>query len=143
MKLIIKTCILLLIMNLSNEVYAQKYVKALRIEQGPIIYSQEIYWDLARWEIRPEVATFLDRIIKILKSDSDVRVEMVIYNAWNNEYSMKFIDRRVQSIKDYFVNNGLINSQFKVEGVEVIIDGQDEFLRFKNFVLMEFVKNTD
>lgn len=133
----------MLIMNLSNEVYAQKYAKALGIEQGPIFYSREIYWDLARWEIRPQVATFLDRIVKILKSDPDIRVEMVIYDVWNREYSMKFIDRRVQSIKDYFVSNDLTNSQFKVEGVEVIIDGQDEFLRFKNFVLMEFVNNTD
>lgn len=79
-----------------------------KIERDNFVF-EPIYFDYDKSDIRPEHYAFLDRLVKVVKGHSDLRVRVTGHtdsdgsDAYNDTLSQK----RARAIIDYFVAKGL------------------------------------
>lgn len=92
---------------------------------APLIRKQErenfvfepIFFDFDKAEIRDEHKAFLDRLIKVVKGHSDLRILVTGHtdNYGSNGYNDDLSKRRAESIVNYFVNKGLSADRLKFD----------------------------
>jgi len=78
---------------------------------------EPIFFDFDKSEIRDEHKEFLDRLIKVVKGHSDLRVKVTGHtdSEGSNGYNDGLSQRRAQAIINYFVANGLSADRLKFD----------------------------
>ncbi len=73
------------------------------------IVLNNIYYDLDKWNIRPDAAKELDKLVTIMKDNPDIKIELSSNTDSRNtaEYNMILSNKRAQSAKDYMVSRGI------------------------------------
>ncbi|MEZ4898216.1 MAG: OmpA family protein [Saprospiraceae bacterium] len=91
------------------EVTVNKEVYLDRIYQGKEIILQNIYYDLDKWDIRDDAKPALDALIKILKDNPSIRIQLASHTDCraSDEYNLGLSQKRAQSAVDYLVSNGI------------------------------------
>lgn len=92
---------------------------------APVIRKKErenfvfepIFFDFDKSEIRDEHKDFLDRLIKVVKGHSDLRVQVTGHtdSEGTNGYNDSLSKRRAEAIIKYFVENGLSEDRLKFD----------------------------
>ncbi len=79
-----------------------------KLERDNFVF-QPVYFDFDEAIIKPEYDEFLQRLIKVVKGHSDLRVKVTGHTDadGSDEYNIELSKRRAQAIVDYFVKNGL------------------------------------
>jgi peptidoglycan-associated lipoprotein len=77
-----------------------------------------IYYDLAKWNIRPDAAKVLDNIVLLLKENPTLKVELGSHtdSRADDNYNMTLSQKRAQSAVDYLVKNGIDKSRLVAKG---------------------------
>lgn len=90
--------------------------KIRAIERENFVF-EPIYFDFDKAEIREEHKEFLDRMIKIVKGHSDLRVLVTGHtdSDGSNSYNDSLSKRRAQAIINYFVAHGLSEDHLKFD----------------------------
>lgn len=75
------------------------------------IVLENIYYDLDKWNIRPDAAIELDKLIKILNDNPKIVIELGSHTDSRapDSYNMTLSDRRAKSAADYIVKKGGID----------------------------------
>jgi len=104
------------------EAFVRDYKDGL---SAPLIRKKErenfvfepIYFDFDKSEIREEHKEFLNRLIKVVKGHSDLRVLVVGHTdaEGSNGYNDALSKRRAEAIVQYFVENGLSEDRLKFD----------------------------
>ena len=70
---------------------------------------ENIFYDFDKATLRAESAEALDGLVKMLKENPDVTVEMSSHTdrVGTDDYNMRLSDRRAKSVVDYLVNAGI------------------------------------
>ncbi len=73
------------------------------------INIEPIYYDLDKWEIRPDAAAKLDRLIKVMNDNPTIRVEMGSHtdSRATGPYNEKLSEQRATAAIDYLVARGI------------------------------------
>lgn len=73
------------------------------------INIEPIYYDLDKWEIRPDAAAKLDRLIKVMNDNPTIRVEMGSHtdSRASDLYNEKLSEQRAMAAIDYLVTHGI------------------------------------
>lgn len=76
------------------------------------IVLENIYYDLDKWNIRPDAAVELDKLITILNDNPKIVIELGSHTDSRapDSYNMSLSDRRAKSAADYIVKRGGIDS---------------------------------
>ncbi len=76
------------------------------------IVLENIYYDLDKWNIRPDAAIELDKLINILNDNPKIVIELGSHTDSRapDSYNMALSDRRAKSAADYIVKKGGIDS---------------------------------
>lgn len=76
------------------------------------IVLENIYYDLDKWNIRPDAAIELDKLITILNDNPKIVIELGSHTDSRapDSYNMSLSDRRAKSAADYIVKKGGIDS---------------------------------
>lgn len=87
-----------------------------KIERDNFVF-EPIYFDYDESEIRPEHYDFLNRMIKIVKGHSDLRVKVTGHTDADGslEYNDALSERRANAIIDYFVKAGLEADRLEID----------------------------
>uniref|UniRef100_UPI002609569A OmpA family protein n=1 Tax=Fluviicola sp. TaxID=1917219 RepID=UPI002609569A len=99
--------------------------KEVRDAERKNFHFEPIYFDYDKAEIRPEYSSFLNRIVYVINSHSDLRVRVTGHTDadGSDQYNDGLSERRAQAIIDFFVKAGLkrdrIVIDFKGEKVPV------------------------
>lgn len=82
------------------------------------IVLRNIYYDFDKWAILPESATELDRLVDLMKQNSEMKVELGSHTdeRGTDDYNMKLSQKRAQSAVDYIVSKGIDPSKIKAIG---------------------------
>jgi outer membrane protein OmpA-like peptidoglycan-associated protein len=90
---------------------------------------EPIYFDFDKFEIRPEHYAFLDRMIKVVKGHSDLRVQVIGHtdSKGSDAYNDVLSKQRAKAIVDYFVKRGLSADRlvFDFKGEKEPIDSNE------------------
>lgn len=86
------------------------------IERKNFVF-EPIYFDFDKYEIRPEHMAFLDRLIKVVKGHSDLRVKVTGHtdSRGTDAYNDTLSQNRAKAIIDYFVAHGLSADRLEFE----------------------------
>ncbi len=80
-------------------------------------HFEPIYFDYDKAEIRPEYDAFLNRIVYVINSHTDLRVKVTGNTDadGSDEYNVGLSERRAQAIIDYFVKAGLKRDRIVID----------------------------
>jgi len=82
------------------------------------IVLKNIYYDFDRWDILPESAIELDRLVSFTKENPTMKVELSSHTdaRGSQQYNLKLSQLRAKAAVDYIVSKGIDNSKVKGTG---------------------------
>ena len=85
---------------------------------GNKIALRNIYFDTDKWDIKPESKVELDKLVKIMKENPTLRIEISGHtdSRASVKHNQVLSENRAKSTVDYLVNHGIERSRFKTVG---------------------------
>lgn len=82
------------------------------------IVLDNIYYDLDKWDIRPDAAKELDKLVTLLKNNPAVEIEMSSHTDSREsfQYNQQLSERRAQAAVDYLVSKGIAKERLTAKG---------------------------
>jgi len=95
-----------------------KDVALKKVEVGSVIVLRNIFFDFDKATIRPESASELDRLIKLLTENPTIKIELGSHtdSKGSDEYNMKLSDNRSKSVVDYLIQKGIPSDRLTSKG---------------------------
>jgi len=89
-----------------------------RAELNKSIQIDNIYYDLAKWDIRKDAAEELDKLLVTLKDNPSIIVEIGSHTdcRGRDSYNMDLSQKRADAAVDYLVKGGVDASRIKAKG---------------------------
>jgi outer membrane protein OmpA-like peptidoglycan-associated protein len=80
-----------------------------KVEKNVAIRLENIYYDFDKWNIRPDAATELDKLVKTLKDNPTIEIELSSHTDCRGSvnYNQVLSAKRAQSAVDYIVSQGI------------------------------------
>ena len=109
----------------SEDFYADFEVEEIIVDK-PIVL-ENIYYDFDKWDIRPDAATELDRLVKILKDNPKIEIEMGSHTDARgaDRYNAVLSGKRAYAAVQYLIFSGIDESRltFNGYGESVLVNG--------------------
>lgn len=82
------------------------------------IELENIYFDLDKWDIKPQAAKTLDVLVDLLKKYPRMEIQLGAHtdSRSSEEYNLKLSNNRAKATLDYLVNNGIDSKRLKHKG---------------------------
>jgi outer membrane protein OmpA-like peptidoglycan-associated protein len=128
-----------------KEIHKDLYL--VPIEIGQVVRLNNVFFDFDKWDLRPESYVELDRVVKLLKDNPAIEIEMSAHtdSRGSDEYNFKLSDNRARSVMEYILSKGIaanrITSQGYGETKPVATNDTDEGRQLNRRVEFKIVKN--
>lgn len=88
------------------------------IELNKAIRIENIYYDFDKWNIRPDAAVELDKLVKILKDNPTIWIELGSHtdSRGKDAYNLNLSQKRAVSAVDYIVSRGIDKRRITARG---------------------------
>lgn len=88
------------------------------IEIGSVVRLNNVFFDFDKWDLRPESFVELDRVVKLLKENPKIEIEMSAHtdSKGSDEYNFKLSDNRARSVREYIISKGIAESRIVSQG---------------------------
>jgi outer membrane protein OmpA-like peptidoglycan-associated protein len=89
-----------------------------KLEVGTKFILRNIYYDFDKATLRPESLTELNKLLKLLQDNPDLKVEIGGHtdSKGSNEYNISLSQRRSQSVVNWLVGKGIDKSRLSARG---------------------------
>ncbi len=108
----------------SQDFYADFWVEPIVIDK-PIVV-ENIYYDYNKWNIRPDAALELDKLVRVLKDNPTIEIELGSHTdaRGNDQYNYVLSDKRAYAVVQYLIANGIDPTRltYKGYGEKVLIN---------------------
>jgi outer membrane protein OmpA-like peptidoglycan-associated protein len=114
---------------------------------GTVVRLNNVFFDFDKWDLRPESFVELDRVVKLLKENPGIVIEMSAHtdSRGSDEYNFKLSDNRARSVMEYILSKGIpasrITSQGYGETKPVVDNDTDEHRQLNRRVEFKITKN--
>ncbi len=90
--------------------------KKQKVNQAFVL--KNILYDFDKWNIRPDAATELDRLVSFLNENSEIHIELSSHtdSRGNDRYNQKLSGKRAASAVAYLVDKGVKKERLKSKG---------------------------
>ena len=80
-----------------------------KVKKGVAIKIENIYYDLDKWYIRPDAAKELDKLVKVLKDNPTLEIELSSHTDCraSAKYNMQLSSKRAESAVAYIASQGI------------------------------------
>jgi len=87
-------------------------------EVDKAIVLDNIYYDLDKWNIRPDAARELDKLIKLLEHNPQVQIELSAHTDSRESlaYNQVLSERRAKAAVDYLASKGINRNRLRAKG---------------------------
>ncbi len=78
----------------------------------------DIFYDFARWDLRPESMVALDRLVEVLNDNPHITIELASHtdSRGGAEFNMELSQMRAQSVVEYLIENGIAANRLVAAG---------------------------
>lgn len=82
------------------------------------IRLENIYYDYNKWNIRPDAAVELDKLVKIMQDNPQIKIELSSHtdSRGGDAFNMRLSQKRAQSAVDYIVSKGISKDRITAKG---------------------------
>lgn len=93
-------------------------VRMRAVEVGRSIVLNNIYYDLDKWDIRPDAARELDKLVRIINDNPHLRFELGSHTdaRGSDMYNLLLSDARANSAVDYLIRKGADPDRILAQG---------------------------
>ncbi len=88
----------------------------LQVDQ--VVRLDNIYYDLAKWNIRSDAALELDKLVQTLNDNPSVKIELSSHSdcRGNDAYNLSLSEKRAKSAVDYLIKQGIAKDRLTAKG---------------------------
>ena len=109
------------ILTTKGEKYSKNFVVNFELDEIIIdkpIVLENIYYDFDKWFIRPDAAVELDKLVKLLKDNPTISIEMGSHtdSRAGDRYNLILSEKRAKAAVDFLVFRGIDASRLKYKG---------------------------
>jgi outer membrane protein OmpA-like peptidoglycan-associated protein/tetratricopeptide (TPR) repeat protein len=85
---------------------------------GKVLHLNPIYYDLAKWDIRTDAATELDKVVVLMQENPNIVVELRSHTDCrsSNKFNQELSDKRAKSSASYVVSKGIDKKRISGKG---------------------------
>jgi peptidoglycan-associated lipoprotein len=78
----------------------------------------KIYYDFAKWDLRPESTVALDKLIETLNDNPNIIIELMSHTdaRGNDNDNMALSQKRAQSVVNYLIDKGIVAERLQAKG---------------------------
>lgn len=100
----------------SQDFFAEFWVEPIIIDKPIVI--KNIYYDYNKWNIRPDAALELDKLVRVLKDNPTIEIELGSHTdvRGNDQYNLVLSDKRAHAVVQYLIANGIDPSRLTYKG---------------------------
>jgi outer membrane protein OmpA-like peptidoglycan-associated protein len=93
-------------------------VEMEEIKVGKTIEIPNIYYDLAKWDIRSDAAKELDKVVQFMSDNGSIKIELGSHtdSRGSNLSNQSLSQKRAESAVQYIVNHGVDRSRISAKG---------------------------
>ncbi len=80
--------------------------------------NSNVFYDFAKWDLRPEAMVSLDRLIETLNDNPTVTIELMAHtdSRDSEEFNLDLSQKRAQSVVDYLIERGIDPARLSAKG---------------------------
>lgn len=88
------------------------------IEVGQVFRLNNVFFDFDKWDLRPESFVELDRVVKLLKDNPSMEIELSAHtdSFGSDDYNLKLSDNRARSCMEYILSKGIASNRVTSQG---------------------------
>ncbi len=92
--------------------------KLFPLDVGTVVRLDNIYYDLAKWAIRPDAAKELDKLVQTLNDNPTVTIELSSHTDCRGKdpYNMDLSSKRAKSAVEYLIKQGIAKERLTSKG---------------------------
>jgi len=89
-----------------------------KIERNKTFVLENIYYDLDKWDIRPDAEVELDKLVQILLDNPEIKIELSAHtdDRSPDEYNMTLSEKRANSAVRYIISQGIEKERLTAKG---------------------------
>ena len=109
--------------DLTTEIYLTPIDEPIEVEN--------IFFDLDKWDLRPESLISLDKLVETLKENDNITIELGAHtdSRADDAYNLELSNKRAQSVVNYLIEKGIARDRLIARGygesVPKIVDKED------------------
>jgi outer membrane protein OmpA-like peptidoglycan-associated protein len=128
-----------------KEIHKDLYL--VPIEVGEIVRLNNVFFDFDKWDLRPVSFIELDRVVKLLRDNPSIEIEMSAHtdSRGTDEYNFVLSDKRARSVMEYIISQGISSERITSHGYgesrPVATNETDEGRQINRRVEFKILKN--
>jgi len=85
---------------------------------GQTLVLDKLYYDFDEWDIRPDAATELDKVVRMLKKNPTMKLELSSHTDFrgDDDYNHKLSQKRAVSAVNYVIKRGIARNRIRARG---------------------------
>jgi outer membrane protein OmpA-like peptidoglycan-associated protein len=89
-----------------------------KLEVGKQIVLEDLYYDVNKYNIRPDAAVVLDKLVKLLNENPDINIEVGSHTDCRApaDYNLRLSQNRSESVVNYLVSKGISRTRLVPKG---------------------------
>ncbi|MBK7240137.1 MAG: carboxypeptidase regulatory-like domain-containing protein [Flavobacteriales bacterium] len=101
----------------SSQVFKKDFA-LVKLAVNAVIRLDNIFYDLAKWNIRPDAAIELDKLVETLKENPTVKIELSAHTDCRGKdaYNLSLSEKRAKSAVDYILKKGIPKESITSKG---------------------------
>lgn len=101
----------------SSQVFKKDFA-LVKLAVNAVIRLDNIFYDLAKWNIRPDAAVELDKLVETLKENPTVKIELSAHTDCRGKdaYNLTLSEKRAKSAVDYIIKKGIPKESITSKG---------------------------
>jgi outer membrane protein OmpA-like peptidoglycan-associated protein/tetratricopeptide (TPR) repeat protein len=95
-----------------------KELKLLKLKEGGIIALEGIFYDLGKFNIRPDAARVLDYLVQVMEENPGMRIELGSHtdSRGSDADNLVLSDKRAQAAAEYIISKGIAADRITGKG---------------------------
>ncbi len=80
--------------------------------------NSNVFYDFAKWDLRPEAMVSLDKLIETLNDNPTITIELMAHtdSRDSEEFNLELSQKRAQSVVDYLIERGIDPARLSAKG---------------------------
>ena len=89
-----------------------------KLEKNKVFVLNNIYFDLDKYDIKPEAAKELDKLVELLSDNPEIKIELSSHtdSIASNSYNLQLSQRRAESTVNYLIRKGISSDRLVAKG---------------------------